>query len=443
MSVAGMGGIISSDLVNSENNGAALLNTHDVVSEKEGDSGSTTGTGANDGGKTTSHSYDGGGARIQAEELEEGDSLILNVLIRCATDSETGTAQQIAGRIARECWRGIFQCFVRNMGDYPPFQHFVVFVGATTGSGAEPRAMIFLSKLLLRFDLPEDLFEDLDFCVFGLGDTAYEKFHWPAKKLSRRLANPGAREYVPEVKETTSIDQDGALDPWVERLLENLLQLSPLNDPLDKLGKPPSRVKTVTVPLETECSDPLDATTTSARHRCYASTRSGLGSSFLVLMEWTDNADEPFTITHMMQGQSLPEHMPELTTLRAHFSRYLDLNVVPRRSFFELLRYFATDELEREKLDNFVSSEDADDLYEYSQRAKPTIKAALAEFWIPRDYVLDLFPLRPRQFSIASSLKRHPRENRLCLAVVKFRTKLKLPWKGVCTSFLAVLRAGV
>ena len=57
--------------------------------------------------------------------------------------------------------------------------------------------------------------------------------------------------------------------------------------------------------------------------------------------------------------QSLPEHIPQITTLRTLFTRYLDFNAVPRRSFFELLRWFATDEMEREKLDEFVSNEGA------------------------------------------------------------------------------------
>ena len=47
---------------------------------------------------------------------------------------------------------------------------------------------------LLRSDLPSDLFEDLEYAVFGLGDTAYEKFCWPSKKLSRRLESLGATE---------------------------------------------------------------------------------------------------------------------------------------------------------------------------------------------------------------------------------------------------------
>lgn len=54
--------------------------------------------------------------------------------------------------------------------------------------------MTALWKMLLRSDLPNDLFEDLPFAVFGLGDTAYEKFCWAAKKLARRMSSLGALE---------------------------------------------------------------------------------------------------------------------------------------------------------------------------------------------------------------------------------------------------------
>lgn len=71
---------------------------------------------------------------------------------------------------------------------------FIIFVIATAGTGKEPRSMSSLWTMLLRSDLPDDLFEDLDFAVFGLGDSAYEKFCWPAKLLGRRLVSLGAQE---------------------------------------------------------------------------------------------------------------------------------------------------------------------------------------------------------------------------------------------------------
>lgn len=59
------------------------------------------------------------------------------------------------------------------------------------------------------------------------------------------------------------------------------------------------------------------------------------------------------------EDQSLPDHMPHTITLRKLFSRYLDINTVPRRSFFAMLRYFLTDDMEREKVDEFLSPEGA------------------------------------------------------------------------------------
>jgi len=121
----------------------------------------------------------------------------------------------------------------------------VLFVVSTSGSGVEPRSMTPLWNNLLRSDLPPNIFEDLYVSVFGLGDTAYEKFCWAAKKLSRRLESLGACEFhvrgegdeqhahggvvSHRVKRPlTSPRIDGALQPWTEGLLETLLEMFPL-----------------------------------------------------------------------------------------------------------------------------------------------------------------------------------------------------------------------
>jgi sulfite reductase alpha subunit-like flavoprotein len=73
-------------------------------------------------------------------------------------------------------------------------EHLVIFVVSTTGSGTEPRSMTPLWQQLLRSDLPPDLFEDLEYASFGLGDTSYEKFCWPSKLLARRMESLGGSE---------------------------------------------------------------------------------------------------------------------------------------------------------------------------------------------------------------------------------------------------------
>lgn len=109
----------------------------------------------------------------------------------------------------------------------------------------------------------------------------------------------------------------------------------------------------------------------------------------------------------------LPSHWPAIMTLRELLTEHLDIFSVPRRSFFEFLSYFTTDELETEKLQEFCSAEGQEDLWDYCNRTRRTIFEVLQEFKsaagdgkIPLDYLLDLFPeIRPRQFSIASSIK--------------------------------------
>lgn len=85
-------------------------------------------------------------------------------------------------------------------------------------------------------------------------------------------------------------------------------------------------------------------------------------------------------------------------------------------------------------------------MYEYSTRVRRTILEVLSEFRsvrVPRGHIFELFPpLRPREFSIASSSLAHAHEVHLCVAIVNYKTKLKARRRGVCTSFLASLPIG-
>ncbi|KAF8678754.1 Anamorsin -like protein 2 [Rhizoctonia solani] len=172
--------------------------------------------------------------------------------------------------------------------------------------------------------------------------------------------------------------------------------------------------------------------------------------TLLKRLGWEDDADEPIRITPDSEDRSLPLGYPRPdtpTTLRSLITKHADINSVPRKSFIELLAHFTKDKMETEKLQEFCTPEGLDDLFDYTTRVRRTILEVLLEFRsavVPKEYIADLFPeLRPRQFSIASSLSAHPREIHLCVAIVNYRTKLRVPRKGVCTSWLARLEAGV
>lgn len=162
--------------------------------------------------------------------------------------------------------------------------------------------------------------------------------------------------------------------------------------------------------------------------------------------------------------QSLPTHLPKITTLRDILTHNVHITATPRRGFFELLRQFApphpkpdvtTTErerdftTERERLEEFLGSDEgADDLHAYAFQPHRTILEVLSEFRdtarrIPKEYVFDIFPpLRGREFSIASSVLVEPKRVELCVAIVNYRTKLKIPRRDVCTTWLASLPLG-
>jgi sulfite reductase alpha subunit-like flavoprotein len=135
--------------------------------------------------------------------------------------------------------------------------------------------------------------------------------------------------------------------------------------------------------------------------------------------------------------------LPSPCSIRHVATHLFDFQSVPRRSFFEILSWFAVDELEKEKLEDLSSSQGQEELFSYCNRPRRTIVEALCDFPltaanIPFTYLFDLIPyLQPRAFSIASSLQCHPNRVQILMAVVSYKTRLIRPRQGVCTSWLA------
>ncbi|WWD21879.1 NADPH-dependent diflavin oxidoreductase 1 [Kwoniella shandongensis] len=169
--------------------------------------------------------------------------------------------------------------------------------------------------------------------------------------------------------------------------------------------------------------------------------------AFLEMSGLEDQADIPMTITALHDEQPLPPHLPPSktpTTLRSLLTNHLDIRASPRKSFFEWLRRLSPDERERERLDEFI--EDPDEIHTYATRPSRTITETLADFRetrLPLSHILEILPsLRRRQFSIASSWEAHPRKVQLLVAMVEYKTNLKIPRKGLCSSWLAGLTIG-
>ncbi|CEL56516.1 hypothetical protein RSOLAG1IB_07865 [Rhizoctonia solani AG-1 IB] len=342
--------------------------------------------------------------------------------------------------------------------------------------------MTSLWTALLRAELPSDLFEDMEFAVLGLGDSSYQRFNWAAKRLQRRLLSLGGNELCErgEADDQDARGSDGVIDPWISMLFEKISERYPLPPGLDILPDTdlhapllkitpwnsgeiaetsnisnqvaPWMLHTMSLIQNTRITEPnwyqdvrhlILRADEDIRYQpgdvaiLYPENSPEDVETLLKRLGWEDEADKPIRISLNSEDRSLPLGYPGPdipTTLRSLITKHADINSVPRKSFVELLSYFTEDQKETDKLREFCTAEGLDDLFDYTTRVRRTILEVLLEFrsaMVPKEYVADLFPeLRPRQFSIASSSSVHPREIHLCVAIVNYRTKLRIPRKG-------------
>ncbi|GAQ81743.1 NADP/FAD dependent oxidoreductase [Klebsormidium nitens] len=148
--------------------------------------------------------------------------------------SQTGNAQDVAERIAREASRRRYAPLVLSMDCCDPtllaHSTTAIFVAATTGQGDPPDNMRAFWRFLLRKSLPPACLQHLRYAVFGLGDSGYQKYNITAKKLDRRLLDLGAQPLVPRGlgDDQHPSGYEAALDPWLANLWSALRHVVPL-----------------------------------------------------------------------------------------------------------------------------------------------------------------------------------------------------------------------
>ncbi|XP_038193554.1 NADPH-dependent diflavin oxidoreductase 1 isoform X2 [Arvicola amphibius] len=414
--------------------------------------------------------------------------------------SQTGTAQDEAERLGREARRRRLGCRVQALDSYAVAdlirEPLVVFVCATTGQGDPPDNMKNFWRFIFRKSLLSTSLCQMDFAVLGLGDSSYAKFNFVAKKLHRRLLQLGGSALLPPClgDDQHELGPDAAIDPWLGDLWKKIMSLYPV--PLDfpeiPLGVPlPSKfifqflqeVPSVgTEGLKLASSDPqrppselqpflapviTNQRVTGPQHFqdvrliefdiTDSSISYAAGDVVSIMPSNSETHTQQFCrllgldpkqffmLTPREPGVPHPPGLPRPCTVSHLVSRYLDIASVPRRSFFELLACLSPHGLEREKLLEFSSARGQEELWEYCNRPRRTILEVLCDFphtaaAIPPDYLLDLIPrIRPRAFSIASSLLAHPGRLQILVAVVQYQTRLKEPRRGLCSSWLASL----
>jgi sulfite reductase alpha subunit-like flavoprotein len=179
----------------------------------------------------------------------------------------------------------------------------------------------------------------------------------------------------------------------------------------------------------------------------------------LQILGWTDVADVPlrFNVNSQFQGKITAPSPSSFSkdgnmTLRSLLTKHLDLNAIPRRSFFSLIMHFTTDEFQKIRLQEFTDPQYTDELFDYTTRPRRSILEVLQEFdtlKIPWAWAATVIPpMRGRQFSISSGgkLKSNDDNNSTCfellVAIVKYKTVIRKIRRGTCTRYLESLPLG-
>lgn len=416
--------------------------------------------------------------------------------------SQTGSAQDTAQRIGRQAQRRRLQVRVSPLDAYNVAdlisEPLVVFVCSTTGQGDPPDNMKNFWRFIFRKSLPAGSLGRLDCAVLGLGDSSYPKFNFVAKKLHKRFVQLGANTLLPVglADDQHDLGSDAVIDPWllsfwdkVSAVYPQLAEVLPLRDDqplpptytlhfLDGVRvteEKEEREERPRVGVAPSQSQPFPARLLSNRRLTHqehfqdvrllqfdiSHSHIQFSAGDVVMMYPCNAAEDVQQFCELLRldpeamftlkttgTTAVPWRLPQPCTVRHLVESFLDISSVPRRSFFELLSTFATNDLEREKLQEFSSAAGQDELLAYCQRPRRTALEVLADFpqttaELQADHLLDLFPeIQPRSFSIASSLEAHPDRLHILVAVVSYKTKLLKRRRGLCSSWLASLDPG-
>lgn len=409
--------------------------------------------------------------------------------------SETGNAEEYAKYLKQRLRYYNLKSVCTAMDEYPlknliTHTKYLIIICSTTGQGEIPRNAKKFMKFILKKKLPLDFFQHIELTSFGLGDSSYTKYNYAIKKIHARLAQLGCQELSPrcEADEISPEGLDGYYVEWETELIAALLKKFPNAGKKNEetVPMPEYRVNVAKQEVKQLDSNILlsriangglkvgkvveNERLTAADHfqdvRNFVISSEGLqylpgdtislfpcnfDEDVEMLLElqphWLKIADKPLQVNKLptVEGGFI-----ENMTLRSLIKYHLDIISIPRRSFFSLLWHFIDPstpdgQREQEKLREFGSLDEPEDLYDYANRPRRLILETLLEFQnnltIPVSYILDLFPLiKPRIFLIAS--RPSSSEVELVVAIVEYKTIIRKIRRGLCTRWLKNLNFG-
>ncbi len=366
--------------------------------------------------------------------------------------SQTGTAERLAKRIAREAGQRGFAATIHDLSAYPvsrlATEQSVLVVTSTYGDGEPPDNARAFWEYVSGPSAPA--LAGMNFSVCALGDSNYPRFCAFGRSVDEQLAKLGARCAHPRVD--CDLEFEAPFVAWLGAALGKLaggapptatvesgpVRTSIASGPLTHSG--PDRKNPCPAPLVTNRRLNAEGSAKDTRHFEFSVDGTGLvytaGDALGVYP-----ANCPELAAELVQalgctGDELvpgPDAgAPEISLLEALINQY-DITRIQPSLIKALAEITKVEQLEKlsapdvnGKLTEFVRGREVIDLLLTYPQAR----------FDPVTFVTLLKKLQPRLYSISSSPAAHAGQVHLCVGVVRYES-LGRQRKGVCSTFLA------
>jgi sulfite reductase (NADPH) flavoprotein alpha-component len=365
--------------------------------------------------------------------------------------SQTGTAEQLAKRVATEAGRRGFAPRVLDMNAYTSVdlkqERRLVLVTSTWGDGDPPdNALAFWNHLNSE---ASPKLEHLAYSVLALGDKNYTDFCGAGKKFDARLEQLGARRVLPRTDCDT--DYESAAKAWIDGLWP-VLQMAgggepaapPVSvaTPAEAPAKAASPVygRTNPFPARLIANRKLNAAGSAKDTRHFEIALHGSGLSYeagdaLGVMP----ANCPALVEELLAAlgcdgeEAVKDPQGRETSFRHALMHSYAITQAPA-SFVQTVAQRSADAALLALLD--PAQKPALDKHLYGRELIDFLLAYPAVKFAPAEFIAFLRKLQPRLYSISSSPKAHPGEVHLTVAAVRYESHGRSR-KGVCSTFLA------
>lgn len=310
--------------------------------------------------------------------------------------SQTGTAKFAAEELCRELSKYDFNTVVMSLEDYDflnlPEENMIIFIVATTGKvifnigyGEPPSSMKKIWQFLLRKDLPNDSLCTLNYTIFGLGDSSYEKFNQVAIVMDKRLESLGADIFYPVGlgDDQQDFGYETEFDPWCEGLIDVLKMYFPDKKKIREnyIHKPKFDIKYLKDNFSENnknnsnnnkglvCTiEELKAITSADAYRQVyhlvlshnIQYNSNVGDVAVLYPKNSEiSVNQMLEIYNLNKDDMLEitpdELIPKYITAFDLFESYVDINGIPNRFFCSIAALYTDNEIHKEKLELFSS----------------------------------------------------------------------------------------